>query len=62
MDEWLDGCVNECKNAMSEARVSTRRNKRKEKKKAFFYILTTEGNGTPFQYPCLENPMDRGAW
>ena len=21
-----------------------------------------EGNGTPFQYPCLENLMDRGAW
>ena len=21
-----------------------------------------EGNGTPFQYSCLENPMDRGAW
>ena len=20
------------------------------------------GNGTPFQYPRLENPMDRGAW
>ena len=21
-----------------------------------------EGNGNPFQYYCLENPMDRGAW
>ena len=21
-----------------------------------------EGNGTPLQYYCLENPMDRGAW
>ena len=21
-----------------------------------------EGNGNPFQYSCLENPMDRGAW
>ena len=20
------------------------------------------GNGNPFQYTCLENPMDRGAW
>ena len=19
-------------------------------------------NGTPLQYSCLENPMDRGAW
>ena len=21
-----------------------------------------EGNGNPFQYSYLENPMDRGAW
>ena len=21
-----------------------------------------EGNGTPLQQSCLENPMDRGAW
>ena len=21
-----------------------------------------EANGNPLQYPCLENPMDRGAW
>ena len=21
-----------------------------------------EGNGYSFQYPCLENSMDRGAW
>ena len=21
-----------------------------------------EGNGNPLQYPCLENPRDRGAW
>ena len=26
-----------------------------------FYI-TGEGNGTPLQYSCLENPMDGGAW
>ena len=24
--------------------------------------LDGEGNGTPLQYTCLENPMDRGAW
>ena len=23
--------------------------------------MTGEGNGTPLQYSCLENPMDRGA-
>ena len=21
-----------------------------------------EGDGTPLQYSCLENPMDEGAW
>ena len=21
-----------------------------------------EGNGNPFQYSCLVNPMERGAW
>ena len=20
------------------------------------------GNGNPLQYPCLKNPIDRGAW
>ena len=24
--------------------------------------LNGEGNGTPLQYFCLENPMDDGAW
>ena len=26
------------------------------------YVCTREGNGTPFQYSFLENPMDGGAW
>ena len=25
-------------------------------------IFTSEGNGIPLQYSCLENPVDRGAW
>ena len=25
-------------------------------------IIDGEGNGTPLQYSCLANPMDRGAW
>ena len=25
-------------------------------------IYLGEGNGTPLQHSCLENPMDRGAW
>ena len=24
--------------------------------------LSGEGNGTPLQYSCLENPLDGGAW
>ena len=32
---------------------------------AFFLVplpFLGEGNGTPLQYSCLENPMDGGAW
>ena len=25
-------------------------------------LQSGEGNGTPLQYSCLENPMDGGAW
>ena len=25
-------------------------------------MMCGEGNGTPLQYSCLENPMDGGAW
>ena len=33
----------------------------------FFFLVPSkggdgEGNGTPLQDSCLENPMDRGAW
>ena len=27
-----------------------------------YMLFLREGNGTPLQYSCLENPMDRGAW
>ena len=26
------------------------------------YLVVREGNGTPLQYSCLENPTDGGAW
>ena len=29
---------------------------------AFLTRKNGEGNGTPLQYSCLKNPMDRGAW
>ena len=32
------------------------------KKNVNHYICYGEGNGTPLQYCCLENPMDGGAW
>ena len=25
-------------------------------------LKSRDGNGTPLQYSCLENPMDRKAW
>ena len=28
----------------------------------FLSYIVGEGNGTPLQYFCLENPMDGGAW
>ena len=30
--------------------------------KAYIWNLFGEGNGTPLQYFCLENSVDRGAW
>ena len=37
-----------------------------EGEKPWFYIIllphSGEGDGTPLQYSCLENPMDGGAW
>ena len=32
------------------------------KKIPTLYYTDREGNDTLFQYSCLENPMDRGAW
>ena len=28
----------------------------------YLHVLIGEGNGTPLQYSCLENPLDGGAW
>ena len=35
---------------------------RKEKNTCHLAAISGEGNGTPLQYSCLENPMDGGAW
>ena len=29
---------------------------------SFLTDINGEGNGTPLQYSCLENPIDGGAW
>ena len=31
-------------------------------KRTLVMMLGKEGNGTPLQYSCLENPMDGGSW
>ena len=31
-------------------------------RRIFYFVKYGEGNGTPLQYSCLENPMDGGAW
>ena len=42
--------------------VSTSQSCIYQAKLASVNIFFGEGNGTPLQYSCLENPMDRGAW
>ena len=36
--------------------------KEKNHKLGNIVVVIGEGNGTPLQYSCLENPMDGGAW
>ena len=43
---------------MKTSRKSIEVDQQQKKKKKKF----GEGNGTPLQYSCLENPMDGGAW
>ena len=35
---------------------------KKKKIKSYLKLSFREGNCTPLQYSCLENPMDGGAW
>ena len=30
--------------------------------RGYYCMVPGEGNGNPLQYPCLENPIERGAW
>ena len=57
--------LNFCASRDTVKKVKNLKNVRK-----FFHIIHLmgssirigEGNGTPLQYSCLENPMDGGAW
>ena len=49
--------------------LSKQSRERKTKQEAPHLLISSvlqnynrEGNGTPLQYSCLENPMDGGAW
>ena len=45
-----------------EPTCQCRRYKRHEFDPWAYFRFPGVGNGNPLQYPCLENPMDRGAW
>ena len=42
--------------------MADRREKVSSEQFYFLGLQNGEGNGTPLQYSCLENPMDGGAW
>ena len=58
-DSWRtqknNGCIE------GEAYREKKKEEEKEKLKGIAYRYG-EGNGTPLQYSCLENPMIGGAW
>ena len=47
-----------CYNIDESRKYYAKWNKLSEK----YHIIPGEGNGTPLQYSCLENPMDGGTW
>ena len=47
---------------MAEIRKTSLQLSDSEQLLKFNMLLNGEGDGTPLQYSCLENPMDGGAW
>ena len=54
---WVPSLVGELKSHMLSGAA-------KQQKRKIHHLEGPggEGNGTPLQYSCLENPMDGGAW
>ena len=52
--------MNEIKNKKKKQKVYTLGRKRENC--LHLQMACGEGNDTPLQYSCLENPMDGGAW
>ena len=45
-----------------ESVIQSETSQKEENKYRILRHIYGEGNGTPLQYSCLENPMDGGAW
>ena len=60
---WLDGIMDLMDVSLSELREMVMdREAWRAVIHGHLYLFVREGNGTPLQYSCLENPVDGGAW
>ena len=62
---FVNLCVNLCTPAMLPLPLLCLVYDNSHSNEYFYYVLGTvfgEGNGTPLQYSCLENPVEGGAW
>ena len=60
----LEGTIFRGKRKLEISTLKTKNKLRKGQAHQLWVISddSGEGNGTPLQYSCLENPMDGGAW